>query len=390
MERRGREKAPPAAAPDVPLPFIDQLRGRVARVPATLALVAVNLAVFAAMLLAGAGLWHAPNAVQLEWGANFGPATKDGEWWRLATAMFLHFGVLHLALNMAALVECGRFVERIAGPWRFVLLYFGGGIAGNLLSLVVQGDRGISGGASGAIFGIYGALLVALWRERNALDPGEFRWLFWGGGGFAAANILLGAIIPGIDNAAHVGGLVFGTLAAISMNRARRRGDWPSGRIRVAAGAALAGGVALLLLRIPAPAYDWGEEKAARAEIRQFIGEDADISARWGAVIEQGRREGLSFDELAARIENQVSDRYEASFEQLSSLHLDPRAPSTQTLEALKRYAGLRLDASRTLAEALRSNDPSQIRQALELAKAARAAANGGTAANPAGGGKAP
>ncbi len=370
-ERRGSKQLSPSAAGDFPPPFMEQLRGRVVRVPATMSLVAINLAVFVAMLLAGAGLWHAPNAVQLEWGANFGPATKDGEWWRLFTAMYLHFGVIHLAVNMAALAEGGRFVERVLGWWRFLLVYFGSGIAGNLLSLVVQGDHGISGGASGAIFGIYGALLVALWRERRALDPIEFRWLFLGVGGFTAANVLLGLVIPGIDNAAHVGGWLFGTLAAISINRARRRGDWPSGRVRVLAGALLAAGLVALVLLVPAPAYDWSDEKAARAEIRRFVGADAEISALWGAVFEQARREGLSFEDMATRIESQVSERYEASFEQLSALHVDPRAPSTPTLETLKRYAGKRRDASRGLADALRSNDPARINDAVEMAKTA-------------------
>jgi len=90
------------------------------------------------MLAYGAGLWHSPNDIQLAWGASFGPATKDGEWWRLATAMFLHFGLVHLAMNMWALWEGGRLVERLYGSGRFAVAYFISGLAGNLLSLVAQ------------------------------------------------------------------------------------------------------------------------------------------------------------------------------------------------------------------------------------------------------------
>ncbi|MEW6514335.1 MAG: rhomboid family intramembrane serine protease [Pseudomonadota bacterium] len=362
--------AAPPAAPDeeIPPPFIDQLRRRATHVPAMVALVAANLAVFAAMLVAGAGVWHAPNTVQLEWGANFGPATKDGEWWRLATAMFLHFGLLHLMVNMLALVEAGRFVERCLGSARFLLLYLGSGLAGNLLSLVMQGDRGISGGASGAVFGVYAALLLTLWLERHALAKTEFRWLFWGGMAFTACNIALGLFIRGIDNGAHVGGFVFGLLAAVALARSSLLSAW----LRAGAATLITAGITLLVAAIPAPAYDWSDELDAREEIRQFIGTDANISDHWNTLLEQGRREGLSFEELATRIDSEVADRYEASFEQLATMHLDPRAPSVPAIEQLKRYAETRRAASHEFADALRAGDPGRIRQAIDKAKSAR------------------
>ena len=173
------------------------MRGRWALTPVTAVLLAGNIAVFAVMLVHGAGLWHAPNDVQLAWGANFGPATRDGEWWRLGTAMFVHFGLLHLAVNLWALADCGRIVERLYGHARFLAVYAAGGIAGNLLSLLAHGDRAVSGGASGAIFSAYGALLVWLWRERRQIHPVEFRWLFGGAAAFAAATIGMGFADPG-------------------------------------------------------------------------------------------------------------------------------------------------------------------------------------------------
>ena len=148
------------------------MQSRVGRTPLTHGLLVVNIFVFLAMISQGAGLWHTTTGVQLAWGANFGPATQDGQWWRLATAMFIHFGVLHLAMNMWALRDVGRLVERLYGPWRFAVLYLGSGILGNLLSLVAQGNQAVSGGASRAIFGLYGGLLVFLWRERLQVRPG--------------------------------------------------------------------------------------------------------------------------------------------------------------------------------------------------------------------------
>ena len=137
------------------LSVTDMMRGGISRAPVTAALIGINLAVFVAMLANGAGFWHSTNTIQLAWGANFGPATKDGEWWRLATAMFLHFGILHLALNMWALWDGGRLVERLYGMRRFIAIYLISGVVGNLLSLIVRGDYAVSGGASGAIFGVY-------------------------------------------------------------------------------------------------------------------------------------------------------------------------------------------------------------------------------------------
>jgi len=339
--------------------------------PVTAVLVGANLLVFVAMLGHGAGLWHSPNHVQLAWGASFGPATKDGEWYRLATAMFLHFGLVHLALNMLALWDAGRYVERLYGPWRFAFLYFASGLAGNLLSLVAQGDRAISGGASGAIFGVYGAFLVCLWRERRQLHPVEFRWLFGGAAIFSAMVIGLGVVVPGIDNAAHIGGLVSGALIGTALGIPLSAASPRPGRARWLAAGAFTAAIAALVPAIPAPDYRWQEELRAREGIRQFLDNDQHIAERWKSILDTGRYGGASFDQLAERIESDVTPEYRDSFEQLSALHLDPAAPSSRYLEILKKYAQIRSEASQSLAEGLRSKDPKRIREALEMTRRA-------------------
>jgi rhomboid protease GluP len=350
----------------------DLLYQRVRRVPVTQLLVIINLLVFIAMLASGAGLWHSSNSVQLAWGANFGPATQDGEWWRLGSAMFLHFGAIHLALNLWALWDGGQLVERMYGHARFAGIYFASGLAGNLLSLVAHRGLAVSGGASGAIFGIYGALLIFLWRERRNLHPQEFRWFFWGASGFAGITLVLGLLITGIDNAAHIGGFLAGILGGIIFARRVNAIKPVSHRSRLLAGSAFVLVIAILISQIPVRAYRWSEEALARKEIGEFLRDDVAISQAWQNILDEGKRGDVSFDELAGRIDTAVGDRYEESFEQLSHLPPNPALPSAATVEILRHYAERRRDASRALAEGLRAHKPEQIREALEMAKQSR------------------
>ena len=353
----------------------DLLRQRVPGVPVTKLLAGINLLVFLSMLIGGAGLWHSSNSVQLAWGANFGPATQDGEWWRLGSAMFLHFGAIHLTLNLWALWDAGQLVERMYGHIRFAAIYFVSGLAGNLLSLVIHKGLAISGGASGAIFGIYGALLIFLWREGSNLHPHEFSWFFWGATSFAAISLVLGLLITGIDNAAHIGGFVSGLLGGIIFARpgeTTERLPHQFGRTRLLAGGGFALAIVILVSQIPARPYRWSEEVLARREIGEFVREDIAISQDWQRILDEAKRGDMSFDELAGRIDSAVGDRYEESFEELSQLPSNPALPSATTVEMLRDYAERRRDASRALAEGLRANRPDQIRDALEMAKQSR------------------
>lgn len=360
-----------------PAGLADLLHDSAWKAPVTLALMAINLVVFAVTLFHGASLWHTGSAVQLAWGANFGPATQDGQWWRLLTAMFLHFGILHLGLNMWALWDVGRLVERLLGRPRFLLLFLASGVFGNLLSLVVQGNRAVSGGASGAVFSLYGALLVFLWRERRHVDRGEFRWLFGAASVFALFTLGMGLVVPGIDNAAHLGGLLCGAVLARVLARPWTAASPAAVSGRWWAGATLLVATTALIAMVPEPSYRMGEELRARSAIREFLSEDRRISERWAGILDSARRGETSFEQLAGTLDAEVTADYQESFEDLSSLSLDKAAPSAPTLEVLRRYAALRGDAAHALAEGLRSKDAAQVREALEQAQRAQALARG-------------
>ena len=335
-------------------PLHKVLKTRTPKVWVTQFLIAANILVFIAMLMDGAGFWHSPNGVQLSWGANFGPATQDGEWWRLGTAMFLHFGIVHLVLNVWSLWDVGQLVERMYGRVRFSCIYLFSGLTGNLVSLVIQGNFAISGGASGAIFGIYGALLTYLWRERTSIAPHEFKWLFWGALLFAFATIILGFIIPGIDNSAHIGGFISGVLFSIAFAQPLHLKIKPKKTSLISAGIIFLA-ISMLIINIPAPKYSWRNEMLVRREINDFIQQDQAINRSWLEIMHEGKQGTKTFDALANQIDTSISERYEDSFEKLSQLPSNPELPSAAELENLLQYVQQRKQASKILADKLRN-----------------------------------
>lgn len=191
-------------------------------------LILANAAAFVVMGFFGAGWFEvASMRPYVDFGANNLVATVGrGEWWRLVTAMFLHYGLLHLLFNMWALLQAGHLVERLASRSLFSVIYFGSGLIGAVTTLYWQGPRVWSAGASGAVFGVYGALLGYLLRQRDAVPRGVFRPLLRSTLFFAGYNLLYGAAHPHIDNAAHLGGLagglILGWLAALPLDSAIR------------------------------------------------------------------------------------------------------------------------------------------------------------------------
>lgn len=335
------------------LSIYDRLAQRSQSTPVTNSLIALNVLIFVAMLMGGAGFWHSPNDVQLRWGANFGPATQDGEWWRLGTAMFLHFGVMHLLLNSLSLWDAGQLVERMYGRWRFVVIYLVAGLCGNLLSLVVQGNQAVSGGASGAIFGIYGAALMFLWRERAAIAPSEFKWLFGGGSVFAVITIIFGFVIPGIDNAAHIGGFIAGGLMSIVLAQSLTARTMPL-PYRVMAVSGLMVACLVLANHIPKPKYRWSDELLLRSEINAFLYENQAINRSWLEIMHQSKQGNQSFEALASKIDFSIRQPYQVHLEKLSKLPQDPALPSAQQLEGLLQYTETRKNESEALVKGLR------------------------------------
>ncbi len=232
-----------------PQPILRRRRSFWATAPATYVLVGINCGVFLAMLLDKVSLLS-PTAEQLmQWGANnAGSVLISDQWWRVVTAMFVHVGIIHLATNMWCLWNLGLLAEPLMGSFGVAAVYILTGAAGNLLS-VFWNARHLSvslfdqqlqhqafyplnyfspgAGASGAVFGIAGALIVLLKSPRLPVPPEELKRLRKSVIYFAAINLLIGLAISwdvvssrtgiSIDNSAHLGGVLCGLLFAAPM-----------------------------------------------------------------------------------------------------------------------------------------------------------------------------
>ncbi len=203
--------------------------------------------VFAAMLLAHISPTQPTTLQLIRWGANFGPSTLGGQWWRLLTSVFLHIGFLHLAVNMWCLWNLGALAETVFGRATFTAVYLVTGIAGAVASIAWH-PLATSAGASGAIFGVAGALIAFFYLAHlpfaRAAVKSTLRSLVI----FAAVNLGWGLYRPamenkpGVDNAAHLGGLISGLLIGVVLARLA------SHREQSARRAAVFGGTAAVLL----------------------------------------------------------------------------------------------------------------------------------------------
>ena len=192
-----------------------------ARCPGTRALVRINVAIFIAatvMVIESHNMKVVDSC--LEWG----PATLGGEWWRMLTSMFLHSGVGHLLGNMWWLWVVGKITERIFSTRTLLALYFLTGLAGALTSLAVHPEIH-SAGASGAIFGITGVAIGALWLGRLPASLLRLSWRLWPLLIFTGLSLYGGATNPRIDNTAHVGGLLSGLLLGILLSKRMDHAD---------------------------------------------------------------------------------------------------------------------------------------------------------------------
>ncbi|WP_416149372.1 rhomboid family intramembrane serine protease [Salipaludibacillus sp. HK11] len=181
----------------------------------TFLLLAIILAIYALVEIQGS---TTSTLTLVQFGAKFDPLIVEGEWWRFFSAMFLHIGFLHLFMNSLALFYLGGAVERIFGTRRFIFIYFIAGFIGSVASFVFNDN--VSAGASGAIFGCFGALLYFGLNHKRLF----FRTMGMNVIVILIINLAFGFLVPMVDNGAHIGGLVGGFAASAMVGMPKEKG----------------------------------------------------------------------------------------------------------------------------------------------------------------------
>jgi len=348
--------------------FFARLHGRMPRLRVTPVVVGANVVVFVLMLFAGAGMLQPDANVHLAWGANYGPATKEGGWWRLLASTFLHYGVVHVAFNMWALTDAGRLVERLYGSTAYLALYLFSGLTGSFASLLWSADRVVSVGASGAVFGVYGAMIAYLVAQRGSVPAIVLKGPATSAAIFIGYVLVFGALQKGIDNAAHVGGLLGGIVAGFALSGPLEPGAGRSALRQLLAALGAAAVLGALWWLVPPAQFSYSAQLAAERAINATSADEPLVMGRAREVLDARSRGDLSEVETATRLEREVVAALDAAYRQLAAIELAEQAPARVQLTLLTQYTAAKRDLFAAYAQGLRSGDEAKLRRADELA----------------------
>ena len=346
--------------------FINVLFSRVPRADVTRALVAINVLVFALLAVVSRNLTQIPSDLLIRLGGNFAPLVQQGETWRFFTALFLHGGLLHVGLNMLALHQAGQVVERLFGRAGFLSIYLIAGLLGNAASLWWKPGP-VSVGASGAIFGVYGALLAYLLRQRGSVPVEVFREMRSGTLGFIGYSLFAGFSIPGIDNAAHLGGLVGGMLLGAAFAEpvvSQRPVRWRSPQVLGSLCLAVALG-GWLWKGAPQVVRSYEVGHAYQQTIRQFALEEQELLREQAELMEALRLKLIAEATALDKLEHDFIPRWERAITALSWRE----APDDYEWQRdeLVHYATTRRDALKALAQAIQTHQAVWIERSRTL-----------------------
>jgi rhomboid protease GluP len=334
-------------------------------------LIAANFAAFVVMGFLGAGWFETPSVPRLDgpyvlYVANNAGATTDGEWWRIVTCMFVHYGAIHLLLNMWALFQTGPLMERLLGRALYTVAYFGSGIIASFATLFWNRDRVWSAGASGAVFGVFGMLLGFILREKHAIPKSVIQPMLKSTLLVVGFNLLYGITNPRIGNAAHLGGFVagfaLGWLLALPLDLEARARHWAN---RFFSGIAVIF-VATAIGVIFSPRFDYRFREELRWEmmIREPVAQKDQIIQRRHELLAQFKS-GNDAQDLIEFAETRAIPFYEKWREQLESVAFTPNTATERRRIREIKFMQATVANYRQLVADLREKNPAAIRNYL-------------------------
>jgi len=336
----------------------------------TYAVVLANVAVFVAMALQAHGPGPFDPAQLFAWGANYGPLTASGQWWRLISALFVHANLAHLLVNMWAFWHVGRMSERLYGRWPFALVYGGSGLLSSLTSIVWNPTH-FSVGASGAIFGIFGAFLACLTHRRRYLPAAIVRAHWLSTTAFVIFNLVNGAWQSGIDNAAHVGGLVSGFVLGWILARPLDATSRATAPVRQSAAAVAFTTLAVLAAlwqmrgigsQLPPP------EEYVRTHGWYTDGEGPNLR-RWQELATRAASGSISTAEFGQRFEHEILPFWQSANERLQKEQAGLPVRERPFAALLADFVRLRLAWTKVLIAAATEASAEKMREATDLAQ---------------------
>jgi len=287
--------------------------------------------------------------------------------------MFAHAGILHIAFNMYCLYRIGPFAERVFGNLRYAGLYLLAGIGGNLASLYWH-PLTVCVGASGAIFGIFGAVLGLIIARPSAIPVHRAQVLTKDAVTFLVVNLVYGMMLPEVDIAAHLGGLATGLIVGLVLARAYLS---PEGSLRANRGAASAAvcGVAMALLVGVATLVPVVDDY--RLEIPRFGATERTTMALFNDSLTKLKKKDVTQAEFAGMIEGKLLPQWNAQRERLLKLRIPPRETTVATNRAtLGKYMSLRAEAWGLMGKGILANDLTMVRAANQKQAEAQAMAH--------------
>lgn len=338
--------------------FDSMLNAVTPRVYFTTILLAANVVYFIIMLVSGAGFFAPSIEKLISFGGNFGHLTLSGEYWRLLTSTFIHAGILHLFFNMMVLLSFGYILEKIYGNFHFILIYVISGVLASMAS-TAWNPSVVSIGASGAIFGLFGALGAAMIRQRQHIPPSVFQSIRKETIAFVVYNVLFGLAVPGIDNAAHLGGLAAGFFLGLAAMRSFSTQRRPKqSLVTLPATLALS-----LVIIIPFSLTLLSSQKTEFFRYQQVYAEREDVAISTHRSLHESLMQG-DIDERAfvEKLDKKVLPVWESLLESGQSISTIP-AQSKEDFVSLLDITKLRIDALSALIEGVKTNNEDKLQK---------------------------